>query len=313
MGVSESKCVNLAGQAAYLEEAYTVIRTSGKQETGWLLTSTLHRCSNHVSYSWRPRAHAYLKKEGWALSLHNGDQEDAEGKIVASHCCGWRPLGTFWPTRLTGDQAAIDTWQAEIKLRLEELAEAQGLPWTFHEHTCVRGDGLQCSGCFWEKAAKEGTMRELLAGALAGERPPTPPPAKPAFLVKPLPDPMSSQMRGRILEAASAAEVPTDHGCGYFEGAPWDLCHACEYEKDPSSFHSRVRKSQLIELVSAYFRDVRKGELVRGWNNAILERVVSELDTPRDARTYTDEQICNPEFVPPYDGGLFSALRQLNA
>jgi hypothetical protein len=173
MGISESKCVNLSTEAALLGESYTVIRTSGAQETGWLLTSSLHRCYNHGSHSWRPKAHAYIKKEGWALSLHNGDQEDAEGNIVASHCCGWRPLGTFWPTHMTGDEAAINAWSDALRDRLEELAGEQGLPDVWREHQCGRGAPQDyCSGCCAEQRAvrKKALLDQLKAGPMEERR-----------------------------------------------------------------------------------------------------------------------------------------------
>jgi hypothetical protein len=171
MGVSESKCVNLAAEQAYLDESYTVIRTSGQQETGWLLTSTVHRCYNHGSHSWRPRAHAYLKKEGWVLSLHNGDQEDAEGNIVASHCCGWRTLGTFWPTRLTGDEEAIAAWTEQLRDRLEELAGHKGIPDIWAEHSCGRGAPPDyCDGCCAERRAMEKKALLDQLAAIAAER-----------------------------------------------------------------------------------------------------------------------------------------------
>jgi hypothetical protein len=170
MGVSESKCVNLSSEAGYLAESYTVVRTSGAQETGWLLTSTLHRCYNHSPQSWRPKAHAYIKKEGWALSLHNGDQAE---EAADAHCCGWRPLGTFWPTRLTSDEEAIKAWTDQLRDRLEALAGHQGIPDIWAEHSCGRGAPPDyCDGCCAERRAKE--KKELLdqLDAIAAERVP---------------------------------------------------------------------------------------------------------------------------------------------
>jgi hypothetical protein len=172
MGVSESKCVNLAAEQAYLDESYTVIRTSGQQETGWLLTSTIHRCYNQNPDSWRPCAHAYLKKQGWSLSLHNGDQEDADCKIVASHCCGWRTLGTFWPTRLTGDEVSIKAWTEQLRDRLEELAGQQGVPDIWADHSCGQGAPPDyCDACCAERRAKEKkALLEKLAAADGQEK-----------------------------------------------------------------------------------------------------------------------------------------------
>lgn len=157
MGISESKCVNLEAEEQYLMEGYTVIRTDGKQQTEWKLSAKPHWCVNQDPRTWRPKAHAVLQKEGWRLHLSN----DAE---KADHACGWRRLGTFWPTRLTGDQTGIELWTSALDERLRALAAEQGLPSAYHEHTCVSGDGYQCSGCFWEARAKgKKEKRELLA------------------------------------------------------------------------------------------------------------------------------------------------------
>lgn len=152
MGVTLSKCVNLAGQAVYLEETYTVVRTSGEQQDGWLLTTKRHTCVNTAG-SVHPDALALLKQEGWAIHLHNGDQSE---EAPENHACGWRRLGTFWPTRLTGNQAAIDSWTNCFRAKLEQLAGEQGLPDHWEQHSCSRGAPAHyCGGCCGERRAKE--------------------------------------------------------------------------------------------------------------------------------------------------------------
>lgn len=157
MGVSQSKCVNLKGlDDSYFEDAYTVIRTSGERQEGWRMSKRVHICYLHRVGSWRPSAHAWLEKDGWRIYMHNGDQEDAEGKIVNTHVCGWRPIGGFWPTRLTGDEAAIATWSAELKALVDCFAEEQGLPTYYAEHTCSKGAPRDyCDGCCAERRALE--------------------------------------------------------------------------------------------------------------------------------------------------------------
>lgn len=158
MGVTESKCVNLGEAATYLEEAYTVRRTSGDTQDGWKLTKEWHRCYNVDPRSWKARAHAFLTTDGWKIHLHNGDQADEDPE---AHCCGWRRQGTFWPTRLTGDQAAIDAWSDGLLASLEELAGRQGLPDQWAEHSCGKGAPAEyCDGCCAESRAKK--KKELL-------------------------------------------------------------------------------------------------------------------------------------------------------
>jgi hypothetical protein len=162
MGIELSKCVNLAGETSYLDEDYHVVRTSGAEEDGWTLTEEPHRCSRSTVAA---AAHATLNQNGWALHLHTGDQADA------AHCCGWRPLGGFWPSRLTGDKEAIEAWTEQLRDRLEELAGHQGLPDLWAEHCCSRGAPPDyCDGCCAERRAKEkkAILDEL--DAIAAER-----------------------------------------------------------------------------------------------------------------------------------------------
>lgn len=138
--------------------------------------------------------------------------------------------------------------------------------------------------------------------------------AEPVLLVAPpaaprLPAPMTAAMRVSILGIYEKEPKPTFHGCGYFDGAPWDICYACEYEKDPSNYERKMRHSDLVQLISAYFRDVRKGSLANGWSNETLEDVVAFLDTPREHRSYTDAQVADPSFKA--GGSLLAGLREL--
>jgi hypothetical protein len=419
MGVTLSKCVNLAGQEAYLAEPYTVVRTSGEQQTGFLLTEKIHRCYNTAG-SVRPTAHALLKETGWSVHLHNGDQSE---ETPDAHCCGWRRLGTFWPTRLAGDQCAIDAWTTGLRHTLERLASEQGLPEFYQRHTCnIGAPAAFCDGCIandraqkkkefldernalleaaepnaarlaqleyklaklqvysaaynrawtaWRAAqnaveaaevdyrnacisrsceSHDGLREELeTLKARADELrpaafPPEPeePPAEPAppaakprdppLFTAPLPEPMNLSTRRLALGSYEAPEVPTMHGCAYADSdCPWAICYACEseklaqagmradgslaceYEKNPTQYKQKIRHSELIQIISAYWRDPRKGERAKGWRNEDLEAIVAFLDTPRADRPYTDEQIADSSFVAGgCDMALVGGLRQL--
>jgi len=148
MGISESKCVNFDGESLYINENYTVIRTNGTTQEGWAISSTPHKCDGLASYSWSPTAHATLSEKGWRVFLGNATTLD--------HSCGWRPLGTFWPSRLTGNEEAICEWTEAFKSFLEKLAEEKGLPTRYEEHVCHRGaPTYYCGGCMNEKSASE--------------------------------------------------------------------------------------------------------------------------------------------------------------
>jgi hypothetical protein len=147
MGVSQSKCISLKEESSLLEDSYTVIRTSGESETGWTLSAEPHECAQTCNCTWNYAGHANLGEQGWRVFLANGPGDN--------HGCGWRRLGTFWPSRLEGDQTAIDAWTAELKTTLERLATERGLPTRWLEHTCGRGapEGY-CSGCSNERQAR---------------------------------------------------------------------------------------------------------------------------------------------------------------
>ena len=133
MGVDQSKCVNLLGESAAMEETYAVVRTSGAIETGWHLVEEIP-C-------------AFLKQDGWTVHLQGEDEKRTHG---------WRVLGTFWPTRLTDDKAAIASWTETLRDRLEELAGRQGLLDVWHEHICEKGSpASMCPGCRAMERAKE--------------------------------------------------------------------------------------------------------------------------------------------------------------
>jgi hypothetical protein len=162
MGVTLSKCVNLAGENTYLDEDYHVVRTSGVEEDGWKFEEKPHHCSRSTVAA---AAHASLSENGWSLHLHKGDEAEH------AHCCGWRPLGGFWPSRLTGDKEAIEAWTEELRDYLEELAGRQGLPDVWEEHVCGKGaPPSYCPGCCGEKRAQEKKALYDQLDAIAAER-----------------------------------------------------------------------------------------------------------------------------------------------
>jgi hypothetical protein len=142
---------------------------------------------------------------------------------------------------------------------------------------------------------------------------PVPPPAD----VRLLPAPLSDMIRKRIRVGVIAPEAPTEHGCAYADSdCPWSICYACEYERDPAAYQTRVRHSELVEQISAYWRSPRHGEKAKGWSTSTLEDVVHFLDTPREERRFTDEQVCDKELFScdwgSRDATLLAALRELH-
>jgi hypothetical protein len=111
-------CVVLA-DPSYYEETYTCTRTDGRKEQGWSLSKG-HKCWN-LMFTWLPQGHAHLDREHlgkpapfWRVFLHNPVTE-------TGHSCGWRPVGTFWPSRLDDDEAGRAAWIAGLIVHLDGL------------------------------------------------------------------------------------------------------------------------------------------------------------------------------------------------
>jgi hypothetical protein len=190
MGVTTSvplsKCVEISS-LPYWNQSYTVKRSSGELQEGWIIDPRPHRCANNTLCE-PPAAHALLRpapgerglewRGEWRVHLHNGDPPHFPEQ---AHVCGWRPLGTFWPTQLTGKQEEIDTWTVQFRADIERLALVQGIPTEYWDCVCAKGSPPDlCMGCGAQRQAK-GKQQEALGLSVPNlaplDRPPTPPPA----------------------------------------------------------------------------------------------------------------------------------------
>lgn len=132
-----------------------------------------------------------------------------------------------------------------------------------------------------------------------------------AAAVQSLPLPLDKRTRRLITSSSAPTEVPTDHGCGYFDGAPWDICYACEYARDPAGYNERIRKSSLVQLITGYFRNVYAGEAAKRYSAETLDAVIAELDTEPDKRRFTIAQVtAGPTKATPVDD--WQVLHALN-
>lgn len=134
-GVSTSDCFLWAQLppekfAELLAEEFTVIRTSGEQQTGWRIPSASHLChegkwEKYHAHVWDNTANGKGEKK-WRFHM----VLDAPDQV---HCCGWRHQRTFWPTRLTTEEekeawwAGIDVLLATLK-RTREMPDAELMP-----------------------------------------------------------------------------------------------------------------------------------------------------------------------------------------
>jgi len=106
-----------------------------------------------------------------------------------------------------------------------------------------------------------------------------------------LPPPLDARGR-RILATEVPPEKPSGHGCGYFDdGCPWNICYACEYERDPATYNERVRGSPLVTVIRIYFNNMRAGEAMHGVSVETLDAVIAELNKPVAERRFTAAEV----------------------
>jgi hypothetical protein len=109
--------------AKLVGEDYTVIRTSGEEQTGFRIPSEPHEC--HKGGAFSPSAHATRISESKEVKFFlttdtiRCSKGCAENHEHNDHVCGWRISSpkrrTFWPSRLTGDEReAWFKWLDEV-------------------------------------------------------------------------------------------------------------------------------------------------------------------------------------------------------
>jgi len=118
--IDESLCVSLKG-TSYYDKEYTVVRTSGAADPGWMMChhENIYRpdyeedCCGATKHA----ASEDEKAETWRVFMREGKDK---GPLH-----GWRRVGTFYPTALQGDEAAIKAWQDDLVRFLNELDAAR--------------------------------------------------------------------------------------------------------------------------------------------------------------------------------------------
>ena len=116
-GISAPKneCVSIQAIEELIAGSFTVKRTNGEMECGWVVPKEHHycaaQCPGHCS------AAAWKSKSGeeyvWRIFMRSITDDPNV------HSCGWRRLETVEPTELSGNQEAIDTWRNRIAVLLE--------------------------------------------------------------------------------------------------------------------------------------------------------------------------------------------------
>ena len=95
---------------------YTVVRSkredemAGREESGWTISDKPH---SSCCYSNTIFAQAMKRENDWKVFMSNSiDSQE--------HACGWRRVGTFWPTKITDETERV-IWIAMLVQRLNKL------------------------------------------------------------------------------------------------------------------------------------------------------------------------------------------------
>ena len=90
---------------------------------------------------------------------------------------------------------------------------------------------------------------------------------------------MSASTRALLCDSVEYPAKPTSHGCGYFDpGCPWNICYACEYERDPIGYEEQLRKLTNAILIAGYFENTNA--VASRYSVAIQDAILAYLDTP---------------------------------
>ena len=112
MSIPKKYHVSLLEFPDLIQDTYTVKRTSGLCDPGWVIS----RATSFEPTLDGPSASKHCSKEPmkWRIFLDNN-------KTSEEYVCGWRRIETIEPTRLSGNQEAIDEWRMKTIERLERL------------------------------------------------------------------------------------------------------------------------------------------------------------------------------------------------
>ena len=119
---SHDSQVSIAAINNLIMGTFTVLRTSGVEEDGWVIYgSPLDTVtSDHLVLDRKDllTMRACKVTDDWKIFMHNNKADPNR------YACGWRRLTTIYPTGLVGKQGQIDSWREGIKTILDGL-EAQ--------------------------------------------------------------------------------------------------------------------------------------------------------------------------------------------
>jgi len=107
---SEAECVSLEDKPVVTGPSYTVLRTSGAKDDGWVISKPI---PGALIPKWVDQ-HAIKYQGVWRIFMHNNSTDP---NIFA---CGWRNIDKIHPSQLTS-QDAIENWRGCLVGILEDL------------------------------------------------------------------------------------------------------------------------------------------------------------------------------------------------
>jgi len=124
MGSAPSKYYSLEEHPQFAEllaTPFTVLRNPNAEhplpweQHGWRIDATMHSAvCNAASWEYAKFAHSKDGKMAWKVVMSNAMDS------AATHACGWRRVGTFWPTDMPEEQRA--SWCENLKTQLDTLS-----------------------------------------------------------------------------------------------------------------------------------------------------------------------------------------------
>lgn len=113
--LSETLCVSLEGCEAITRYTYTVERTSGSIDSGWVISESPFNIGRPKWLKMHATKHI---SEGWRIFMHNNSSDP---NLYVS---GWRKINTIVPENQNPD-FDIKIWRKNLVNLLEELEVAR--------------------------------------------------------------------------------------------------------------------------------------------------------------------------------------------
>jgi len=139
--LSLDRCVSLENSSLYTEPTYTIQRTSGAIEDGWVISKP-----KVLGVSFPPWINQHATKhtpsKEWKVFMHN-DSEDSN-----TFLCGWRSIEKIQPSSMMDDPETIRSWRYEFLKHLEVLEQLRLTSRTEIEETELAGQGFYESVAF---------------------------------------------------------------------------------------------------------------------------------------------------------------------